>query len=399
MVAPPSGIVRIAFTALIGVSFLLILYNFSSIRSHIPNVGPSNGFVRPKNTGSLMGIDPLLEPEKGPPGKLYGPGEVNRTAATLLALVRNEELNDMLQSMRDLEATWNHKFNYPWTFFNDVPFTREFKEKTQAATKAECRYELIPTDHWEMPSWINRDIMDESAAILHENGVQYSGLDSYHKMCRWNSGKFYHHPALKDIRWYWRVEPKVHFFCDVDYDVFRYMEDNDKTYGFVINLYDSPQSIETLWPQTLEFLAEHPEYIHPNNAMKWLTATSRPDHTDAAGGYSTCHFWSNFEIADMNFWRSKPYEDYFDHLDRAGGFFYERWGDAPVHSIALGLFEDKNKIHWFRDIGYQHIPYFNCPNSPKCGKRCIPGRFTDGNVHELAEEDCRANWFEYAHLD
>lgn len=46
----------------------------------------------------------------------------------------------MLQSMGDLERTWNSKFNYPWTFFNDVPFSEEFKRKTRAATKAECRY-------------------------------------------------------------------------------------------------------------------------------------------------------------------------------------------------------------------------------------------------------------------
>lgn len=112
-----------------------------------------------------------------------------------------------------------------------------------------------------------------------------------------------------------------------------------------------------------------------------------------ANGYSTCHFWSNFEIADMSFWRSQAYEDYFNHLDRAGGFFYERWGDAPVHSIALGLFEDSSKIHWFRDIGYQHIPYFNCPNSPRC-KGCMTGRFTDGESW-LMKEDCRPNWFKY----
>lgn len=46
----------------------------------------------------------------------------------------------MIQSMRDLERTWNSKFNYPWTFFNDVPFTEEFKNKTQAETKAKCSY-------------------------------------------------------------------------------------------------------------------------------------------------------------------------------------------------------------------------------------------------------------------
>lgn len=72
----------------------------------------------------------------------YAPGAANsaRINATLLALVRNEELPGMLQSMKDLERTWNRKFNYPWTFFNDVPFSEEFKKQTSAATKAECRY-------------------------------------------------------------------------------------------------------------------------------------------------------------------------------------------------------------------------------------------------------------------
>jgi mannosyltransferase len=63
-----------------------------------------------------------------------------RINATILSLVRNEELEGMLQSMRDLERTWNHKFNYPWAFFNDKPFTEEFKKKTRAATNAEVRY-------------------------------------------------------------------------------------------------------------------------------------------------------------------------------------------------------------------------------------------------------------------
>ena len=198
-----------------------------------------------------------------------------------------------------------------------------------------------------MPSWINDDLFKESTKILKEQGIQYADKISYHQMCRWNSGLFYKHPALANTQYYWRVEPKVHFFCDVDYDVFRYMQDNNKTYGFTINLYDAPKSIPNLWTATKEFLAEHDGYIHENNALDWLTdKTRRPEHNEKANGYSTCHFWSNFEIGDMSFWRSKVYEDYFNHLDRAGGFFYERWGDAPVHSIALGLFEDSSRIHW-----------------------------------------------------
>lgn len=51
----------------------------------------------------------------------------------------------MVMSMRDLERTWNNKFNYPWTFFNDQPFTEEFKRKTSAATKAKCNYGMSMT--------------------------------------------------------------------------------------------------------------------------------------------------------------------------------------------------------------------------------------------------------------
>ncbi|KAG9234970.1 glycosyltransferase family 15 protein [Amylocarpus encephaloides] len=346
--------------------------------------------------------DPNLDLTGEPEGILYradqgyglGAEGTSRINATLLSLVRNEEIDGIVQAMQDLERTWNSKFNYPWTFFNDVPFTEEFKKRTQAETKAECRYELIPKEHWDIPTWIDEEIFQESARILQENQIQYGAMKSYHQMCRWNSGLFYKHPALEHIQFYWRVEPKVHFFCDVDYDVFRYMGDHNKTYGFTINLYDAPESIPTLWPETVKFLAAHPEYVHDNNAMNWLTDKERRlDHYQKANGYSTCHFWSNFEIADMSVWRSQAYEDYFNHLDRAGGFFYERWGDAPVHSIALGLFEDASKIHWFRDIGYQHIPYFNCPNSPKC-RGCVAGRFTDGEAW-LMKEDCRPNWFKY----
>ncbi|KAM4056066.1 glycolipid 2-alpha-mannosyltransferase [Hirsutella rhossiliensis] len=384
-----------ALTITAVVLWFLVLYRIFRAPSSIH--GPGERYINFER-------DPNLDPTDEPEGILrraserYAPDAKDsaRIPATLLALVRNEEVDDMVQSMKDLERTWNHKFNYPWTFFNDEPFSQEFKRKTQAVTKAKCIYEQIPREHWATPSWIDQKVYDESAKILEESGVQYAKKVSYHQMCRWNSGMFYKHPALQNTRYYWRVEPKVHFFCDIDYDIFAYMLDNNKTYGFTINLYDDPKTLPTLWPETVKFLTDNPKYpVHEQSALRWLTDdVRRPENNKRAQGYSTCHFWSNFEVADMEFWRSPVYQDYFDHLDHAGGFFYERWGDAPVHSIALGLWEDASKVHWFRDIGYQHIPFFNCPNSPKC-KGCVTGRLTDGEPF-LHREDCRPNWFKYA---
>lgn len=47
-------------------------------------------------------------------------------------------------------------------------------------------------------------------------------------------------------------------------------------------------------------------------------------------------------------------------MDKSGGFFYERWGDAPVHSIAAGIFLDVSEIHYFGDIGYRHDDVKTC---------------------------------------
>ncbi|CAG8842543.1 28725_t:CDS:2, partial [Racocetra persica] len=37
------------------------------------------------------------------------------------------------------------------------------------------------------------------------------------------------------------------------------------------------------------------------------------------------------------------------------------WGDAPVHSIALAMFLEKSKIHFYNDIAYMHPPFQHCP--------------------------------------
>lgn len=222
--------------------------------------------------------------------------------------------------------------------------------------------ELVPKEHWDVPKWIDDELFKESAQILLEENIQYADKISYHQMCRWNSGMFYKHPALEGYRYYWRIEPKVQFFCNVDYDVFRYMEDNNKTYGFTINLYDAPQTIKTLWPETKKFLAANPSYLNENNMMDWITDdVVRPEHNKIANGYSTCHFWSNFEIGDLDFFRGEKYDNYFQFLDRAGGFFYERWGDAPVHSLGVGLFANAANVHWCVSSPPFHMPIMSDP--------------------------------------
>lgn len=291
-----------------------------------------------------------------------GMGYSSRPRAALISLVRNSELEGMIQSMRQLEYRWNRKYQYPWVFFNDEPFTAEFKAATSNLTSAECHYEVIPREQWSIPNWIDQDRFMSSLEYMGAIGVGKGWMVSYRHMCRWNSGFFYKHPRLKEFDWYWRVEPDVHYLCDIDYDVFRLMRDNNLKYGFNMNILDDARSFPSLWRTTQDFMNENPELIHPEADLSWLV-----DMTNI-GEYNNCQFFSNFEIGDLNFFRAKPNEAYFNWLDRAGGFFYERLGDAPLHTLSVAMFLPKKHVWFFQDIGYQHDINRHCP--PNLPDRC-----------------------------
>ncbi|PSK76967.1 glycolipid 2-alpha-mannosyltransferase 2 [Candidozyma auris] len=286
------------------------------------------------------------------PGDCLIPGE--RVKATFVSLARNEELYELIKAIRNVEDRFNRKFRYDWVFLNDKPFTQEFKDLTSAIVSGKAMYGEIPKEHWSYPDWIDKDKAAKSRADMKAAGIIYGDSESYRHMCRFESGFFWRHPLLDEYDWYWRVEPGIQVHCDLNYDLFKFMEDNDKVYGFTISIYEFDKTIPTLWKHTKEFIKLHPEYLAKDNFMGFIS-------NDKGETYNLCHFWSNFEVASLKFWRSQAYRDYFEYLDQTGGFFYERWGDAPVHSIAAALFLPKDKIHYFHDVGYNHGVYTQCP--------------------------------------
>ncbi|KAJ9607639.1 hypothetical protein H2200_007717 [Cladophialophora chaetospira] len=279
-----------------------------------------------------------------------------RPKAALISLVRNEELDGILQSMRQLEFHWNGRHNYPWVFFNERPFSAEFKAATSNATSAPTEYHLVPRAHWITPPHINQTLYYNSLDYLSLTAVGKGHLLSYHAMIRWQSGLFYLHPALEKYDYYWRVEPDVHFFCDIPYDPFAFMHANEMVYGFNMAILDDARSFASLWSTTRDFVTENSHLIHPEANLNWLL--------DPATGlnYNNCQFFSNFEIGSLNFFRNNEgNRRYFDWLEEKGGFYYSRWGDAPVHTLMVSMFTAPEKVWWFRDVGYQHDIARHCP--------------------------------------
>jgi hypothetical protein len=60
--------------------------------------------------------------------------------AAFVVLLQNKDLHDMRKTMRMLESTFNHRYQYPYIFLNDAPFTEHFKTHIQAMTQAPCLF-------------------------------------------------------------------------------------------------------------------------------------------------------------------------------------------------------------------------------------------------------------------
>lgn len=135
-------------------------------------------------------------------------------------------------------------------------------------------------------------------------------------------------------------------------DPFLKMAEANKTYGFTIAVKELRETVPNifryaaaykrkynlkskgLWEMFLE-QPEKPEVPEENNQGKLPDEILQTDPGDnnlkdidpeamEGESYNMCHFWSNFEIARLDWFRSKEYEDFFTMMDRSGGFWNER---------------------------------------------------------------------------
>ncbi|KAI8141346.1 glycosyl transferase [Fennellomyces sp. T-0311] len=281
-------------------------------------------------------------------------------------LVRNENIQEARSAMRSVEDRFNHQYKYPWVLLNNQDFSPSFRKYITMLTDAPIYFGKIDLNAWNYPSWIDVASAEQKMEIMHAMQVYKGASLSFRQMLRYQSGLFVHHPLLRDVDYIWRVEPESDYPCDMeDFDPFVYMQRNNKTLGYTLTMREAPEVVSNLWSDTRRFMDERSELILPFNEtiMPWITDETKEE-------YNMCHMWSNFEIVEAAFLRSKAYQDYFEFLDHRGGFFYERWGDAPIRTMAAAMFLPRDRIHFFNRIGYSHSVASHCPINREDNLRC-----------------------------
>ena len=180
------------------------------------------------------------------------------------------------------------------------------------------------------------------------------------------------------------------------------MSREKKRYAYVIALQEVGSTVRSLYRVVSDYkdrLNRTPSrywnaLVDPSWAplpIRWLLRLA--PYRDINGDeWNLCHFWNNFEIADLDFFREEGYRHMLEHLDKLGGFYYERWGDASVRSFAATLLLKPEEIHYFGDdICYCH------------GDFCSPGtNLLDAEIScplekPLEEKDWKGSYNQMCH--
>ncbi|CCK68058.1 mannosyltransferase KTR3 KNAG_0A03780 [Huiozyma naganishii CBS 8797] len=370
--------IRLSFAGLIIVLTVMFLFHTPSNSTGRSEKAVKNGIERTTIARDTLGASYIMPFTDQSQGVFHPEDDGVTVKAAMVTLARNSDLWQLVYSIRHVEDRFNGRYHYDWVFLNDQPFTDEFKRVTSALVSGKTKYGLIPDEHWSIPDFIDREKFDKAREELSKKDVPYGGSVPYRHMCRYQSGFFSQSKLLDEYEFYWRVDTDIKLYCDIQYDIFKFMKVNKKKYGFILSVSEYEATIPTLWKTISEFAEKNPQYIPKNNLLDFVS-------DDKGETYNMCHFWTNFEIASLDFYRSEAYREYFDYLDRSGGFFYERWGDAPVHSIAASLFLDKSEIHFFDGIGFYHPDFHSCPveEDVRLQNKCI------------CQPDKDQTWFNY----
>ncbi|CAG8696002.1 2316_t:CDS:1, partial [Dentiscutata heterogama] len=130
---------------------------------------------------------------------------------------------------------------------------------------------LIPEHMWSYPPWIDQVKAAETRREMGFRRILYGDSESYRHMCRFNSGFFFRHELIEKYDYYWRLEPGVEFTCDIEYDTFKFIKENNIAYGFTIALLEVSETIPTLWRTIVDFVYKYPQYISDNNFISFIT--------------------------------------------------------------------------------------------------------------------------------
>jgi len=261
-------------------------------------------------------------------------------------------------SLYFLFKNFNAKYKYPVIILHEGDYADdEAKKEILTGIRSECRsllsFKQIDATDFCIPSHIDIDKMNR---IIDHRIVPYWRNQKYRSMCNFWLKNFYKYTTGYD--YVMRIDDDSIIEEPIKYDLFELMRDKDYTYlsniihldcslcnygmkdFFLTHYEDKKEKIDELFVE--HSLSSDSGYF--NNFKKLYNGIHNEEYNgDTVKLTMPFMYYNNFNIIHVDTWNTPEIQDIVNKIDEHGYIYYCRWGDAPLQTIILSLY-DSNRI-------------------------------------------------------
>ena len=247
---------------------------------------------------------------------------------------KESEVDHLRLSLRLLMRHHNSAFRYPILIAHDEPLGPVVRAELTAIAKG-VRLSFVKL-HVELPRHL-------SAGSVPETVLGFPV--AYRHMIRWKVGQLWLMPELSSYEYVWSLDTDAFIVAPLTYDVFGLMKAKQATYGYVDVNVETPEVADGLGECVDDFLRRRPA-LHQTMLNDFRSGARRR--------WDGSKFYTNFQVARLDFGQSDAFRDLFKHIDEDGGIYRHRWGADPILFLAVHLFLSRADVVHFADVPYVH---------------------------------------------
>jgi hypothetical protein len=250
------------------------------------------------------------------------------------------------KSLDLLYLNYNNKFKHDIIIFYDHNFPFSVEEQIEIINKrSEIKFRCIDNKLWCPPDC---DELRQKTDINLWKDPKFS--IGYRNMMRWYGILIYKYLYSLGYEMYMRMDDDSFILSEINYDMFKFLYENNYEYAFRAYCNDYHGSCIDLIEYTYK-------YINKFKIKKyWI---DRFINKFNPLSYNRLGYYNNFMITKLDFWMRQDVQNFLNYIDQSGFMYTKRWGDLMIQSISVQIFMNRNSVYHFNDWKYEHATFQN----------------------------------------
>lgn len=256
-----------------------------------------------------------------------------------------------------LFKNFNSKYKYPVIILHEGDYDKDSKNEILTSIRVECvnlvSFCELDKEDFQIPKHIDIDKMNK---LIDNNPVPYWRNVKYRIMCNFWINHFFKY--CNKYEYIMRLDDDSIIEEPINTDLFKLMKEKD--FNYISNIlhvdcgicnYEMKEFFSNIIPDKKELISKNFANITINindgkfeNIKKFHELLKGEIYTkDSIEVSMPIMYYNNFFITKKSIWNDSNIKNIINEINKKGYVFYCRWGDAPIHTMLMKLY-DNTKI-------------------------------------------------------